>query len=1295
MTKPPANSWRIAAALLAAALGVCLWPNLLRAQGGEEFAARRYPLRYVAPQRVLDQLETTLRSVRDPSGVAFDAQQNAIIVQGSEEAHRLAAQLVGTLDRPANARDDLPASAEDVIESISVPPELLEQVAQRLREKFPRSTGAKFAVDERGGQVLALAPPALQREISKFIEQLQAAPAAALPAEPMRPRDVSPATARLQLKHIRPQALEQGLSGIWGRQLPVTLSPDGKHSEVVFPAIAGQKVTLKIDRTTGSVQLDGPAVTMHAWRRVVMALDAPQDNPRRQTAVMPLRYSERGKVEIALAAFRAGSEMRWGGDLVARIFQPEEPVPPPVPDPDPELPPLPDQPPADGDPPPAQPVDDEPPAAEDLARDDRGVIGPVQVEFLEGLDVLVIRGNKRDVERVVRIIEDIERLSAETEPQVEVHHLEHADNEAVVPIINELFTQFFAPRFGRLSMTPLVKPNAVLIIGRPDGVAAAKDLIAKVDQPVAPNTLLRVFPLRYMPAADALTRMTEFYQQRGGLGTRLRLMADYRSNSLVVQASPRDIAEVASMLEALDVGETPAVSEVKVFRLRNSLAEDLAPVIENAIRGDQFSQGTAQGGGQGAQNRQQQIRSTMLTLSTIDSEGGRLLRSGILTDVQVNADPRTNALVVRGPPEAMELIGALINQLDQLPGEAQIKVFTIVNGDAASLAETLAELFGTQQAQGGQPGVALGAGQGETSLVPLRFSVDLRTNSIVASGTAADLEVVEAILLRLDEGDIRERITVVYRLQNSPALDVAAAINEFLTSERAVQTLPQGEATPFEQIEREVVVVPEPVSNSLIVSASPRYFEEIRKIVEKLDERPPMVLIQVVIAEISLNDVDEVGVELGIQDSLLFDRSAIVNGLLDPGFNFNNRPLGNSSAAESVATRETLAGQALSNFGLGRTNTALGYGGLVLSASNESLSVLIRALQDERSLQILSRPQVMTLDNQPAFIQVGQRVPRITSSNIVNNAIINNTTLENVGILLGVTPRISPDGQVVMEIDAEKSEVGPEAEGIPISINENGDVIRSPRINIITAQTTVSARSGQTVILGGLITRRTFTATRRAPWISDIPVFGNLFRFDTVEEGRGELLFIMTPFIVRGDQDIEQLKTIESGRMSWCLADVINVHGDVGLSGAYESMPGRTGGPVVVYPSAPGSATNPEDVPASEYAMPEVVSDTPLDVNQGPPPAAVPVPVPVPVPVVPNRNPTVPPPPDDQISPHEQIEMEPPPITPPANFDELPALPGASDMGRRGLFRSWVRPAQHVTPLPARNGFGLRRLPAQ
>ena len=132
-----------------------------------------------------------------------------------------------------------------------------------------------------------------------------------------------------------------------------------------------------------------------------------------------------------------------------------------------------------------------------------------------------------------------------------------------------------------------------------------------------------------------------------------------------------------------------------------------------------------------------------------------------------------------------------------------------------------------------------------------------------------------------------------------------------------------------------------------------------------------------------------------------------------------------------------------------------------------------------------------------------------------------------------------------MEIDAKKSKLGPESEGIPVSISASGSVIRSPRVDTITAQATVSAADGETIILGGLIARSTRTEHRQVPWLGDIPVLKYLFSYDFNQLQRTELVIIMTPHVVRSQGDMERLKQAEFARMSWCEADVFDIHGDV------------------------------------------------------------------------------------------------------------------------------------------------------
>ena len=358
-----------------------------------------------------------------------------------------------------------------------------------------------------------------------------------------------------------------------------------------------------------------------------------------------------------------------------------------------------------------------------------------------------------------------------------------------------------------------------------------------------------------------------------------------------------------------------------------------------------------------------------------------------------------------------------------------------------------------------------------------------------------------------------------------------------------------------------------------------------------------------VIAEVKLGNYDEFGIELGLQDSVLFDRSVLSNLLTTtspftnatgnvvgsqqnvisatntPGYNFNNgEALGNSGVGSGLNNKSLVGGQSLSNFGVGRNSSKTAYSGLVLSASSESVSVLLRAMQELSCMRVISRPQIMTLDNQPAFVQVGQRVPRITGSAINNVGQMNSVALENVGIILGVTPRISPEGLVVMEVDAEKSEVDTTERGTEVAISQ-GEAIYSPYINVTTAQTTVSASSGQTIIMGGLITKNNEQIDRRVPWLADIPVLGYLFRYKSNYMDRKELLIILTPHVVRNKADEERVRQLETSRMHWCLRDMQQIHGDMGDS-APKNVP-------TIYPDTnPRGIVSDEPQPISEASKP-------------------------------------------------------------------------------------------------------------
>ena len=807
---------------------------------------------------------------------------------------------------------------------------------------------------------------------------------------------------------------------------------------------------------------------------------------------------------------------------------------------------------------------------------------PVQVQALEGLDAVIIRGHPKDVKRVTELIKQLEEYSKTAKLATDIVLLKHVDATALGILLRTLHEEMFLDREGAMSITPLAAPNALLLTGSPQSVEKLKGLVKQLDRPLSPTASFKVFRLKSVAAIKAQEDITAFFEQEGldetALVPRVHIVAAFRSNSLIVRASPNDMAEVAAIIARIDSSDSDAFNEVRVFKLKNASSETLAPIIQDALTGQMYGQRSRRGpggmggmgGGIGGQDKGYEVKSTRLKLVTIDAKGRTVLNSGILADAQVTADPRTNGLIVTASADSMPLIAALIRELDNPPSvEAQVKVFTLVNGDATNTAKMLEQIFGKEVA-GDEIAVQTGIVPDETSLVGLNFAVDVRTNSIIVTGSAGALIVVEAVLTNLDGSDPRERKTMVYRIKNIEAEAVAIAINEYLTTKRDIETAQPDVLSVFEQIEREVIVVPEKASNSIIISATPRYFDDIIKLINDLDRQQPMIMIQVVIAEIALDNFDEFGVEIGLEDSLLFDRRLALGGLAIPGALFSN------------TQNNDPGGRALTSLGTGQINADLQYGGLVINASSESVSALIRALSTCRRIKVLSRPQIMTMDNEEAQIVVGEDVPFIDTSSFTTFGQANNIKYREVGLILTVTPRVSAEGFVVMEIVATNSKVGPIDEGIPVSVS-GGEVIKSPRIEMISAQTVLSAMSGQTVVMGGLIIEDDRLIVRRVPVLSSIPVLGCLFKYESTVHDRKELLIIMTPRIVKNADDAHRIAQIEASRLHWCRSDVQKMHGGYGGDRFFAS-PCVVDGPQVIYPDeTPTLELMPEMMPGMTH----------------------------------------------------------------------------------------------------------------
>ncbi|MEZ6137510.1 MAG: secretin N-terminal domain-containing protein [Pirellulaceae bacterium] len=1047
----------------------------------------------------------------------------------------------------------------------AVPSEFVGTVGAQLQIQYHNQPNVKVTTDPKTGQLMVMAPDAVHQQIgaqvAAFMKQNNIAPG---------DRGMNVASRQQQtyaLKHLSWRELEDAIQRLAGPKLSITAERNGELAIFRMPnATSGMEDILQIDRRLNQVTLLGSGPSVAGWTQVVFSLDMGQADAINTTHIVPTAPAEPRRIRQAIQLVKATIQdqsggQAGGGQAEARID-------------------------VDGDEQ-ATAVS----SLDDLSSES-GLFGDVQIEFVDDLGLVIIRGAKRDVQRTLEVIEKIKNSAIETQPDVVVYQLEHANAQAVATLVTELYENIFEPRQGTVSITALGQPNALLLIGRTEVIASVKELVAKIDQPLDAANQLKVIHLLHASATDVEARIREFFVEkpggneddREGLGTRVKVLADYRTNSLIVQAAPREMAEVQELIDKLDVESTQAENEVRVFRLKNTLSDDLVEVIQEVITG----------AAQGADTTLATPPSGKLTITTLDN--GKKVQSGILAGVVITSDPSVNALVVRAPAESMSLIEELIGQLDSLPSaEARIKVFQLQNGDATSLAQTLQALFGLPVTAGQSPGnnlltslsqqSALTTG-GEGSLVQLQIAADARTNSIVVSGSSSDLEVFEVLLLRLDEDVKAARRSEVVWLRNAEALAVATAISDYFGQQaQANSQLSANQIlSPSQLVAQQVFVVPEEATNSILISATSRFMDDALRLIERLDRRPPLVCIQFLIAEVQLDDDFEFGTELGIQDGLLFDRGSATGGTLgSPVFNTGTTLTGPSSAVNPAFLSQNVAGQALSGFGVGRSSAA-GPAGLVLSASSEAVGVLVRALQTSNRLQILNRPQITTLDQREAQSLVGSQVPRVTNVSAAALGTPQQVTTQDtqVGLSLSVLPRVNQDGLILMRVRVVNSSVGDPNTGIPIGFGANGEVIRSPIINETSADTTVSAYSGQTVVFAGLISKTRGSSRSQIPILGSLPLIGPAFRFDTESESRRELMVVMTPRIIQTDEDYEVLKQVETSRMSWCLADVLNVHGDVGLSGG-NGLWGPAKSPVI-YPDI----------------QPAVLEDRTRPYNQGP-----------------------------------------------------------------------------------------------
>ena len=319
------------------------------------------------------------------------------------------------------------------------------------------------------------------------------------------------------------------------------------------------------------------------------------------------------------------------------------------------------------------------------------------------------------------------------------------------------------------------------------------------------------------------------------------------------------------------------------------------------------------------------------------------------------------------------------------------------------------------------------------------------------------------------------------------------------------------------QKETDIRITPIEENNQLLVMATPGEWDSIQSAIRRLDVSPLQVQIEAKILEVSLSGALQYGVQWWL------------SGLINTG----NASTGNTYNYDQTGAHPSFTGNSndrhRASLGGASPVSPNGGAGLFYSFLNKNFQVALDALQTSGTTKILSAPSMVVLNNQEAQINVGQQIPILstsivglnstTTTSAVNNGAVSNTGIGstsyiNTGVVLDVKPRVNPGGLVYMDISQEVSAPGP----IP-----DGSTSGNPPINQRQLQTQVAVQSGQTVLLGGLISETDTNGTSGIPGLSSIPVLGKLFGGTKKTRDRQEIIVLITPRVITNPDEAQDL----------------------------------------------------------------------------------------------------------------------------------------------------------------------------
>lgn len=465
-------------------------------------------------------------------------------------------------------------------------------------------------------------------------------------------------------------------------------------------------------------------------------------------------------------------------------------------------------------------------------------------------------------------------------------------------------------------------------------------------------------------------------------------------------------------------------------------------------------------------------------------EAVTFLQPMISKDGHISAFGPGNLILMVDSSINIRKLHGILQTIDTERTREGLEIIYLKNASAENAATTVRQWLSGSDGKPGQP-----AAPGSSSI---SVNADQRLNALLIFGNETIKKAIRELVLKLDVAPPEASSKVnVYYLENTDATEMAKVLDSIVKGISAQATPQPGAAAPQASAfdSGKVTITPDKASNSLVIMASPNDYNNLIQVIKKLDRRSKQVFVQAMIAEISLDKSHELGVQLGAIGGGQPSNNLTVAGMFDP--------LGSLTTIGSILAS-------------GGTLTP------VVNASAVNVTAVLKALDKNGLLNILSTPNILTSDNKEAEINVGENVPFQGSSTQSTIGTTTSVERKDVGIILKIKPQISEGDYIRMEINQEISQVKA-GKGQAI------DLVTTKR----SAKTNVVVKNRDTVVIGGLIQDSEEDVINKVPILGDIPLLGWLFKSTSKVRKKTNLVLLLTPYIIKDAADLAEMTQIQ------------------------------------------------------------------------------------------------------------------------------------------------------------------------